>query len=166
MGTLLDLNKNASHDYVDNPYWSLFQIRVRYLLHNVYVDKNFDELRKQQEKYDKQYSYKEEVRWQEQQMKGCNTEEEKQQYLKNYMKTKGIRLGDSDLGNVTLFTILSLDDNQKNQKELKNMQYLCDKYQSEGFSVFGQFAYDIQGGMKLTNKEIAHRLNQLDLIDN
>ena len=45
MGTLLDLNKQASYDYVDNTHWSAFQIRIRYLLHKIYVEKNFDKLK-------------------------------------------------------------------------------------------------------------------------
>lgn len=46
MGTLLDLNKQSSFDYVDNSHWSSFQIRVKYLLHKIYVERNFDEIRK------------------------------------------------------------------------------------------------------------------------
>ena len=42
MGTILDLNKGATYDYVDNAYWSLFQIRVKYLLHKIYVDNNLN----------------------------------------------------------------------------------------------------------------------------
>ena len=45
MGTLLDLNKQASYDYVDNTHWSAFQIRIRYLLHKIYVEKNFEKLK-------------------------------------------------------------------------------------------------------------------------
>ena len=44
MGTLMDLNKRSTHDYVDNPYWSIIKIRVRYLLHQIYVSKNKDQL--------------------------------------------------------------------------------------------------------------------------
>ena len=46
MGTLLDLNKHSSHDYVDNHYWSVFQIRVKFLLHNIYVKNNIENLKK------------------------------------------------------------------------------------------------------------------------
>lgn len=42
MGTLLDLNKQSSFDYVDNAYWSCFQIRVKYLLHKIYVERNLN----------------------------------------------------------------------------------------------------------------------------
>jgi len=31
MGTIWDLTKRSSLDYVDNPYWSAFQIKVRNL---------------------------------------------------------------------------------------------------------------------------------------
>lgn len=38
---MLDLfQKRSSHDYVDNPYWSLFQIRVKYLLHSIFIKQN------------------------------------------------------------------------------------------------------------------------------
>ena len=33
MGTLFDMNKTSTHDYVDNPFWSINQIRVKYLMH-------------------------------------------------------------------------------------------------------------------------------------
>ena len=39
MVTLMDLNNSSTHDYVDNPYWSIFQIRVKYLLHDVFINK-------------------------------------------------------------------------------------------------------------------------------
>ena len=29
MGTVMDLARGGSHDYVDNPYWSIFQIKVK-----------------------------------------------------------------------------------------------------------------------------------------
>jgi hypothetical protein len=44
MGTLMDLNKSSTHDYVDNPYWSVFQVRVKYLLHNVYINNHLEQL--------------------------------------------------------------------------------------------------------------------------
>ena len=31
MGTIWDLTKRSSLDYVDNPFWSAFQIKVRSL---------------------------------------------------------------------------------------------------------------------------------------
>jgi hypothetical protein len=31
MGTIWDLTKRSSFDYVDNPYWSIFQIKTRNL---------------------------------------------------------------------------------------------------------------------------------------
>jgi hypothetical protein len=46
MGTLFDLNKSSTHDYVDNPYWSVFQVRVKYLLHNVYINNHLEHLKK------------------------------------------------------------------------------------------------------------------------
>ena len=45
MGTLFDLNKNSTHDYVDNPFWSIFQIRVKTLLHDIYITKSFGKLK-------------------------------------------------------------------------------------------------------------------------
>ncbi len=35
------------------------------------------------------------------------------------------------------------------------MKYLCEKYKDENFSVFGQYAYDVAEGEKLSNKDIA-----------
>ena len=29
MGTIMDLFKGSSHDYVDNPFWSVMQIKVK-----------------------------------------------------------------------------------------------------------------------------------------
>ena len=48
MGTVLDLNRSTSHDYVDTPFWSVNQIRVKYLLHGIYVNKFFDEIYKRE----------------------------------------------------------------------------------------------------------------------
>ena len=31
MGTIMDLTKGSSHDHVDNPFWSVFQIKVKHL---------------------------------------------------------------------------------------------------------------------------------------
>ena len=31
MGAVLDLFKNKKYDFVDNPFWSLMQIKVKYL---------------------------------------------------------------------------------------------------------------------------------------
>ena len=45
MGTLFDLGKASSHDYVDNPFWSIFQIRVKYLLHQIQVRENFETIK-------------------------------------------------------------------------------------------------------------------------
>ena len=44
MGTLFDLNKRKTHDYVDCPMWSIFQIRVKYILHKVYVNNKIEGL--------------------------------------------------------------------------------------------------------------------------
>ena len=59
MGTILDLNKQTSHSYVDNPYWSVFQIRVKFLLHSIYINKNFNQLLLQ----DKQRHRYEDEKW-------------------------------------------------------------------------------------------------------
>lgn len=47
---------------------------------------------------------------------------------------------------------------------MEGMKYLCKKYPDD-FTVFGQFAYDVQQGEKLSNKEIAHNLHKLGYID-
>lgn len=31
MGAILDFAKTSSNDFVENPYWSAFQIKVRHL---------------------------------------------------------------------------------------------------------------------------------------
>ena len=31
MGTIMDLTRGSSHDHVDNPFWSVFQIKVKSL---------------------------------------------------------------------------------------------------------------------------------------
>jgi len=41
-------------------------------------------------------------------------------------------------------------------RELENMKYLSDKHKPTDLTVFGHFAYDIQSGEKMTNKELAH----------
>ena len=35
MGTLLDLPMTSSHDYVDNSFWSVMQIKVKYLTKHI-----------------------------------------------------------------------------------------------------------------------------------
>jgi hypothetical protein len=47
---------------------------------------------------------------------------------------------------------------------MEAMKYLAEKYPGE-LTVFGQFAYDVQQGEKLTNKEIAHTLHKMGYID-
>ena len=47
---------------------------------------------------------------------------------------------------------------------MEGMKYLCKKY-SDYLTVFGQFAYDVQQGEKLSNKEIAHSLHKIGYID-
>ena len=46
------------------------------------------------------------------------------------------------------------------------MKYLCNKYGQKDFTVFGQFAYDVQEPEKNTNKQIAHLLNKHEYLDN
>ena len=95
------------------------------------------------------------------------TEEDKDSYLKDEMLKQGVRLADTDLGNVVLFNILSFNDiyKEKNEKELKNMKYLAGKYNSSGLSILGVFAYDLQAGEALTNKQLARSLNKNGFID-
>ena len=45
------------------------------------------------------------------------------------------------------------------------MKYLSVKYGQKDLAVFGQFAYDIQDGEKMSNKEIAHHLHKMNFID-
>jgi hypothetical protein len=53
---------------------------------------------------------------------------------------------------------------KENEREMEAMKYLANKYPAE-LTVFGQFAYDVQQGEKLTNKEIAHSLHKMGYID-
>lgn len=53
---------------------------------------------------------------------------------------------------------------KQNTKEMEGMKYLCNKYPGD-LTVFGQYAYDIQTGEKLSNKEIAHGLHKMGYID-
>ena len=54
---------------------------------------------------------------------------------------------------------------KKQEQELKRMKHLCQKYGKDDFAVYGQYAYDVQEGEKLTNKEIAHKLHKMGYID-
>ena len=45
------------------------------------------------------------------------------------------------------------------------MSYLANKYSNKGLSILGVFSYDIESGEKKSNKEIAHKLNQMGYID-
>ncbi len=38
MGTIMDLTKGSSHDHVDNPFWSVFQIKVKHLQGSIQGD--------------------------------------------------------------------------------------------------------------------------------
>lgn len=66
MGTILDLTKQSSHTYVDNPYWSVFQIRVKFLLHSIYVNSNFTKLMEQEAK---RFRYEDQIRIEDNQIK-------------------------------------------------------------------------------------------------
>jgi len=72
MGTLFDLNKRSTHDYVDNPFWSVFQIKVKYLLHSLYVNQNESLLRK---KENERYLTDEQKRWMETETKDLTAEQ-------------------------------------------------------------------------------------------
>ena len=107
MGTILDLTKKGSHTYVDNPYWSVFQIRVKFLLHSIYLNSNFNKLMDQEAK---RHRYDDEIRYDDIQTKEVKTEAEKDQIKKETMQEKGVYLSNTDKGNVILFNILTLND--------------------------------------------------------
>ena len=50
---------------------------------------------------------------------------------------------------------------QKSVEELQKLKYLTEKYSDQGFTVYGTFSRDVQGGEDLTNKEIANQLKLL-----
>jgi hypothetical protein len=64
------------------------------------------------------------------------------------MNEKGVHLANTDQGKVVLFNILTLNERYsgENKRELKNMQYLANKYSDKGLSQFGIFSYDIESG--------------------
>ena len=123
MGTILDLSKQGSHTYVDNPHWSVFQIRVKFLLHSIYVNSNFNKIMEQEAK---RYRYQDEIKIDDTISKEVQTEDEKLKQQKDRMNEKGVYLANTDQGNVILFNILTLNDRYKNEndRELKNMKYL------------------------------------------
>ena len=55
-----------------------------------------------------------------------------------------------------MFVNLTMDEKQKQktQQELKNLKLLTDKYGPQGFTVYGVFSLDVNGGEDLSNKEI------------
>ena len=80
---------------------------------------------------------------------------------------KGVRVGDTDHGKVTLLVNFTLNEKvrEAQEKELEKIKKLCIKYGDQGFSAFGQVAYDLKEAEKMTNKEIAHHLNKLGYLD-
>ena len=59
-----------------------------------------------------------------------------------------------------MYVNLSFDEGQKarTQQELQRLKALADKYKQDGFTVYGTFTYDIQGGDDLSNKDILKQL--------
>ena len=160
----MDLNKRGTHDYVDNPFFSIFQIRVRYLLHQIYIDQNYAKLSKQE---DEAKLTPEELAWRQKVLPKESSAEQRQEYHKKILLEQGARIGDTDIGKVTLLVNLTFNERhrKKTEKELKRLKYLAEKYGADEFTVLNQFAYDVQEVEKMTNKEIAHSLNKLGYIN-
>ena len=99
-------------------------------------------------------------------MKNLANNQEKDKFLYDNLDNKGILVGDMDQGKVSMYVSMTLNEQlmPETKQDLKSMKYLCEKY-GEDFCCFGQFTYDIQGGEKFTNKEIAHQLNKMGFID-
>jgi hypothetical protein len=108
MGTLLDLNKNHSHDYVDNPFWSVFQIRTKFLLHSHFLNRHLPQLVSAEQK---RLRFLEEEEILKQELK--NNEEDPSEYYKREFENKGVRLGLTDLGKVTLFVNLTMNESMR-----------------------------------------------------
>jgi len=89
------------------------------------------------------------------------------EYHKKVLLEKGVKLGDTDIGKVTLLVNMTFNEKhrKKTEKELKRLKYLAEKFGGDDFTVLSQFAYDVQEVEKMTNKEIAHSLNKLGYID-
>ena len=80
MSALMDiLNRKMTHDHVDNPYFSVFQIRVRHLLHNNYIKHNFQALKKKEEERNRSKDLR---KWKEIELND-KTAEEKDEVLLN-----------------------------------------------------------------------------------
>ena len=117
MGTLLDLNKHSTHDYVDNPYWSVFQIRVKYLLHNIYVQNNLQQIKSSD---DKRRKSNDEIQYEKLEDKTKKDPKEKEQSFMNTLQNKGVFIGDTDSAKVSLFVNLTMNEKlrKQNDKEL------------------------------------------------
>lgn len=104
----MDLFRQGSTDFVDNPYWSAMQIQVKRL-----------------------------------------TQQEAEP------------LGDTDLGKVLLIAHMTLDkrESERSEHQLSEMRRLAEKYKND-LAVYNQFAYDVQGGEEMTNRQIATHLIQ------
>ena len=97
MGTLMDLNKKSTHDYVDNPYWSVFQVRVKYLLHNVYINNHLEQLQKTEEQ---RIRSEEDIKAEELETKDLKEDEKKDHFLTRLL-SRGAFIGDTDKSKVS-----------------------------------------------------------------
>lgn len=97
MGTLMDLNKSSTHDYVDNPYWSVFQVRVKYLLHNVYINNHLEQLQKIDEQRTRT---EEEIKAEQMETKDLKDHEKKDHFLSKLL-SRGAFIGDTDKSKVS-----------------------------------------------------------------
>ena len=81
------------------------------------------------------------------------------------MLERGVKLGDTDMTRVTLLSILSFNERQRESTlaELRGLHKLSQRYPE--LSVLGQFAYDVSQREKMTNKDLAHELHKLGFID-
>lgn len=104
MSAIFDLLK-VSLDFVDNPFWSVQQVKVKYL-------------------------------------EAPNTE----RTIADAERGKVLFNAPNDFKQVLLFVNLSLDKDEKAKEELSKLNRLCDKYGEQGFSVYGTFPNDVQGG--------------------
>ena len=91
----MDLNKRSTHDFVDTPYNSLYQVRVRYLLHGIYIDSKWKDL---WQKETQRMYHREQIKWKTQENKDLTAEQVQNNY-KSHIKDRGLLLEDTEKGN-------------------------------------------------------------------
>ena len=74
-------------------------------------------------------------------------------------------MSETDLGKVTLYTLLSLNDRQKDSTKIELSQLSKMASRHPDLVILGQFAFDVGAKEQLSHKLIAKELNKLGYID-